>query len=82
MASIHEINKKLCDIISTKLQTNEALDVTESLYEDGIGLDSIVYVEVICMIETQFGLEIEPDIFNEFETITDISTFIMEQYKK
>ena len=82
MTSMNEINKKICDMIAAKLETGETLDVTVSLYEDGIGLDSIVYVEIICMIEKQFGLEIEPDIFNEFETITDISTFIMEQYKK
>ena len=51
------IIEKLKEIIVDELdvdQTMESIDENESLFEDGIGLDSVVIMEFIVMIEEVF----------------------------
>lgn len=74
---------KLKYIIANQLDVNiklEEIDDNDSLFEDGIGLDSVVIVEFITLIEETFGFQfsedhLNMDLFQNLRTLADaIST--------
>ena len=70
---------QLKDIIVNKLDVNLKLDEIDenvSLYEDGLGLDSIAIVDLIVSIEKDFSIGIEDeelnaDLFNNLNTLAE-----------
>jgi acyl carrier protein len=63
----------------------ELLDIDEESLHDGLSfvedlnVDSILAMEVIATIETEFGMEIEPESLMEIETLGDLYR-IVETY--
>jgi acyl carrier protein len=61
------IVNQLKDIIANKMDVNLAYDEIDenvSLFEDGLGLDSIAIVDLIVSIENTFSLSIEDEELN------------------
>lgn len=82
--SREEVKIKLKDIIVHDLDANiEASQVLDdiSLYENGVGLDSIAIVNLIVMLEKKFGFTFEEDELNAdmFSSVNNLVDFI---YKK
>jgi acyl carrier protein len=67
-------------IIAEELDVNlkaEEIDENASLFEDGLGLDSIAIVELISLIEEKFGFlfsdsELSPEFFNNLEVLSNL----------
>ncbi len=75
------IVKQLKEIIAYKLDVNLSIDEIDenvSLYEDGLGLDSIAIVELILAIEKEFSLEIYDEELNVemFNNLSTLARFI------
>jgi acyl carrier protein len=70
---------QLKDIIVNKLDVNltyDEIDENVSLFEDGLGLDSIAIVNLIVFIEKEFSIAIpddklEADLFKNLITLAD-----------
>ena len=82
--SREEVRIRLKDIIVHDLDANiEAKQVLDdiSLYENGVGLDSIAIVNLIVMLEKKFGFTFEEDELNAdmFSSVNNLVDFI---YKK
>ncbi|MCP4155347.1 MAG: acyl carrier protein [bacterium] len=78
---IDEIVNQLKDILVNKLDVNlkhEEIKEDMSLYEGGIGLDSIAIVRLVVAIEKQFSIEIEDDELNAdlFKNMHYLAEFI------
>ncbi len=66
-------------IIAEKLDVNlkaEEIDETASLFEDGLGLDSIAIVEFIALIEKHFNIqfadtELNTESFSNLKVLAD-----------
>jgi acyl carrier protein len=72
---------QLKDIIANKLDVNlkiDEIDENVSLYEDGLGLDSIAIVDLIVAMEKNFSISIEDEELNAdlFKNLTTLSEFI------
>jgi acyl carrier protein len=72
---------QLKEIIANKLDVNLKLDeIAEnvSLYEDGLGLDSIAIVDLIVSIEQGFSISIQDEELNAdlFKNLTTLADFI------
>ena len=83
-ASRDEVKQKLKDIIVNDLDANiEASQVLDdiSLYENGVGLDSISIVNLIVILEKKFGFSFEEDELNSemFASVNNLTDFL---YKK
>ena len=71
--------EKLKTIIADDLDVNlkkEEIDENASLFEGGLGLDSIVIVELISLIEEKFGiefsdLELNPEYFSSLRVLAE-----------
>lgn len=70
---------QLKTIVADKLDVNlklEEIDENASLFEDGLGLDSIATVEFIALIEEDFGIEfgdgeLNPELFSNLKVLAD-----------
>lgn len=75
-----KIYNKVCELIFNKLENVEVKIYSEdSLFEDGIGLDSINYVELICELENEFQIVIMPAEFTEIHTLNELVTLINQK---
>jgi len=61
--------------------TYEDLDETVPLFEEGLGLDSVVLVELISFIEKRFDIQLQDDMLNTeaFKNLQSIAQVIREQ---
>ena len=80
------ILNQLKDIIANKLDVNltvDEIDENVSLYEDGLGLDSIAIVDLIVSIEKEFSMGIEDEELNAdlFKNLTTLAEFIEKKLK-
>ncbi|MDQ1352527.1 MAG: acyl carrier protein [Acidobacteriota bacterium] len=80
------IMNQLKEIIANKLDVNLKLDeIAEnvSLYEDGLGLDSIAIVDLIVSIEKGFSISIQDEELNAdlFKNLTTLADFIRDKIK-
>ena len=72
---------KLKDIIADELDINlkkEAIDENVSLFEEGIGLDSVTLMEFISLIESNFSVQFldEELDFEQFKNLTTLAEVI------
>lgn len=80
------IVNQLKDIIANKLDVNLAYDEIDenvSLFEDGLGLDSIAIVDLIVSIENTFSLSIEDEELNAdlFKNLKILAEFVHSKLK-
>jgi acyl carrier protein len=73
------INEKICGLIKQSELLRNAESITEDslLYEE-YGLDSASVIELVVMIEEEFGFEFEATALNlkNFTTVSKISDYI------
>jgi acyl carrier protein len=68
---------QLKKIISEELDVNlsmDEIDENASLFEDGLGLDSVVIVELIALAEERFGFLLSEDELN-LESFVNLRVF-------
>jgi acyl carrier protein len=73
--SLDGIKEKIRHILSNDLDANVKTDHIQddvSLYEDGLGLDSISIVNLILLLEQKFEISFEEDDLN-YELFTSIN---------
>lgn len=76
------IINQLKDIIAEKLDVNikrEEIAADISLFEDGVGLDSIAIMEFITVIEETFGFQFADDDLNGeiFQSLDTLAPVVM-----
>ncbi len=78
--------ERLQTIIAEQLDVNiarEEVDPDINLLEDGLGIDSIAVVELITLVEENFGFEFDEDGLNmdAFQSVRTLATYIQAQLK-
>ena len=76
--------EKVKRIVVEDLDVNlsyEDLDETVPLFEEGLGLDSVVLVELISFIEKRFNIELGDEALNmdTFKNLQSVAKVISEQ---
>jgi acyl carrier protein len=82
--SIEAVKEQLKDIIAGELDANidrKEIDDTSSLYDDGLGLDSIAIINLIVLIEKRFDINFEESEISSrmFGSLQTLATFIHEK---
>jgi acyl carrier protein len=80
-ADVNQVKTRLREIIAHELDANIPIDHIQddvSLFEDGIGLDSISIVQFIVRIERSFGFSFAEQEINTrlFGSINNLAEFI------
>lgn len=82
---ILKLKKEIIDILNLGDITPEEIGPEDPLFGEGLGLDSIDALEIMVLLEKNYGLTIEdpktegPKIFYSLRTLAE---FIQEQQKK
>lgn len=77
---VEKIKKIVVEDLDVNL-TYEDLDETVPLFEEGLGLDSVVLVELISFIEKRFNIQLQDDVLNTeaFRNLQSIARLIGDQ---
>ncbi len=83
---IQKIKEEVIEVLNLEDVEPEDIDEKSPLFGDGLGLDSIDALELIVLLEKQYGLKIEDPkdgkkIFYSIETIADYIKENSEVYK-
>ena len=79
-----KLKKEIIEVLNLEDVKPEDIDVDAPLFGDGLGLDSIDALELIVLLEKNYGIKIEDPkegrkIFTSVRTMAD---FILERQKK
>lgn len=81
---ILELKKEIISVLNLEGVTPEDIDNDAPLFGDGLGLDSIDALELIVLLEKNYGIKLEdPGKGREiFGSLNTFATFITENKKK
>jgi len=79
-----KLKKEIIEVLNLEDMKPEDIDTDAPLFGDGLGLDSIDALELIVLLEKNYGIKIEDPkegrkIFTSVRTMAD---FILEHQKK
>lgn len=77
---IDQIKMLIADELDANLAVTE-IGENDSLFEDGLGLDSVAIVEFITILEERFGVQFsDTDLTSEmFRSISTIADFVLQK---
>ena len=76
--SIEEINEKVKNFLVEDLEIEkEKIEGGARLKED-LGIDSLEVVDVVVLVEDQFGYKMKPEDFKELHTLDQFCKFIQD----
>jgi len=80
---VEQIKRIVVEDLDVNL-TYDDLDETVPLFEEGLGLDSVVLVELISFIEKRFDIQLQDDVLNTeaFKNLQSIARVIGDQLAK
>lgn len=81
---IFELKEEIIEILNLEGMTPDDIDNELPLFGDGLGLDSIDALELIVLMEKNYGIKIEdPNKGREiFKSINSMATYISENKVK
>jgi len=84
MVTTEDIKNKLITGLNLEDITADEIDDNDKLFNEGIGLDSVDAIELIVILDNEYGVKFEDmeklkDIFKTVKTLTD---YINMQIKK
>lgn len=74
-----DIEETILQMVKNKLETDEKISAESNLYD--IGLDSLLYVELLVEIEDRYGIEFEEDkiSYKALSSVRDIGDYIKQK---
>jgi len=77
----HRLKELLIERLKFEDMTPEDIGDDDALFEGGLGLDSIDALEIVVMLESEFGLKIknESSARESFRSIATLAQFVMDR---
>ena len=77
--SINEIKEKVTAFLEEDLEIEPNLIRDDALLKEELGIDSLEVVDVVVLVEEQFGFKMRPEDFKNLHTLSDFCQFIAEK---
>ena len=71
-----EIQEKVVKIIVDKLGVKESEVTPEATFTGDLGADSLDTVELVMEFEKEFGVQVEDEAAEKFQTVGDVISYI------
>ena len=71
-----EIQEKVVKIVVDKLGVKESEVTPEATFTGDLGADSLDTVELVMEFEKEFGVQVEDDAAEKFQTVGDVISYI------
>ena len=76
--SIEEINEKVKNFLVEDLEIEEEKIESGARLKEDLGIDSLEVVDVVVLVEDQFGYKMKPEDFKELHTLDQFCKFIQD----
>ena len=72
-----EIVKTVNDFLVNEIEIEEDLLKEEALLKEGLGIDSLDFVDIVVIVEKTFGFKIKPEEMKDVKTLGQFYDFIV-----
>lgn len=81
---ILQLKNKIIEVLNLEDMTAEDIDAEAPLFGDGLGLDSIDALELIVLLEREYGIKLSNPAEGKqiFKSISSIAYFVSKNRKK
>ena len=73
---INEIKEKIKAFLIDEMEIDEAKIAPEARMKEDMGIDSLEVVDIIVLVEKEFGFKMKPEDFKELKTFDQFCQFI------
>lgn len=77
--SIEEIKEKVTTFLVEELEIDESKIQDQARLKEDLGIDSLEVVDVVVLVEEQFGFKMKPEDFKQIQTLDQFCQFIQEK---
>lgn len=74
-----EIESKVRDFLIEDLEVDEEKIVPEARLKDDVGIDSLDFVDIVVIVEKNFGFKIKPEEMAGVITLSDFYDYIEQK---
>lgn len=81
---IQQLKEQIIDVLNLEEMTPDEIDADAPLFGDGLGLDSIDALELIVLLEKQYGIKLANPAEGKaiFKSVAAIADFVTKNRKK
>ena len=72
-----EIVKTVNDFLVNEIEIEEDLLKEDALLKEGLGIDSLDFVDIVVIVEKKFGFKIKPEEMKDVKTLGQFYDFIV-----
>lgn len=76
--TIDEIKDKVTAFLVDELEIDESKIQDEARLKEDMGIDSLEVVDVVVLVEEEFGFKMKPEDFKTLQTLNQFCRFIQE----
>ncbi|MBO4624026.1 MAG: acyl carrier protein [Bacteroidales bacterium] len=76
--TIDEIKDKVTAFLVDELEIDESKIQDEARLKEDMGIDSLEVVDVVVLVEEEFGFKMKPEDFKTLQTLNQFCQFIQE----
>ncbi len=77
--TLNEIQKKVIDFLVNELEIEEDKIHGYSRLKEDLGIDSLEIVDVVVLVDREFGFKMKPEDFKQLKTFDAFCNFILEK---
>jgi len=83
MVTTEEIKAKIIEGLNLEDMTPDDIDDSDALFNEGLGLDSVDAIELIVILDNEYGIKFEnmSELKEIFATIQSLTDYINENKK-
>ena len=71
-----EIEEKVKNFLIEDLEIDEEKIAPDALLKEGLGIDSLDFVDIVVIVERQFGFKIRPEEMVDVKTLSQFFDYI------
>ncbi|HRI25016.1 MAG TPA: acyl carrier protein [Ferruginibacter sp.] len=74
-----EIIEKIHEFLTEEFEVDAAKLVPEANLKETLGLDSLDYIDLVVVIESNFGFKVKPEDFTNIITFQDFCDYVISR---
>ena len=74
-----EIEEKVREFLIEDLEIDEEKIAPEALLKEDLGIDSLDFVDIVVIVEKEFGFKIKPEEMTEVKTLNQFNDYIQSK---
>ena len=77
--TIEQIKEKVTTFLVEELEIEESKIQDQARLKEDLGIDSLEVVDVVVLVEEEFGFRMKPEDFKQIQTLDQFCQFIQEK---